>query len=66
MCRDLIERMLTADCAKRITMEEILRHPWLRQGLTSHLASLNAELLALSETAAYGMCQQVGFLNPNG
>ncbi|KAK9804863.1 hypothetical protein WJX72_008981 [[Myrmecia] bisecta] len=57
-CRNLMERMLTADCSKRITMGEILGHPWFRQGLPSHLASLNEELLALSETAAYGMCRQ--------
>ncbi|KAK9805164.1 hypothetical protein WJX72_003078 [[Myrmecia] bisecta] len=57
-CRNLVERMLTADCSKRITMGEILTHPWFRQGLPSYLASLNEERLALSETAAYGMCRQ--------
>jgi serine/threonine protein kinase len=29
-CRDLITRMLCVDPAKRIRVETILRHPWLK------------------------------------
>ncbi|KAJ3090138.1 hypothetical protein HK102_004569 [Quaeritorhiza haematococci] len=30
-CYDLMQRMLTIDPSKRITMAEILRHPWIRE-----------------------------------
>ena len=29
LCRDLIQQMLRKDQSKRISLEEVLRHPWL-------------------------------------
>lgn len=31
--RDLLSRMLTLDPAQRITLEEVLRHPWVAAAL---------------------------------
>lgn len=45
-CGDLIRRMLTADPARRITVPQILAHPWVGAGF-GPLARLNAGLLSL-------------------
>lgn len=45
-CADLIRRMLTADPAQRITVPEILSHPWVTAGF-GPLRRLNAGLLSL-------------------
>ena len=43
---DLVRRMLEPDATQRISMSEILAHPWYRLGLPAKLASLNDRLLA--------------------
>lgn len=30
-CEDLIKQMLTVDCKKRYTMEQIINHKWMQQ-----------------------------------
>jgi serine/threonine protein kinase len=51
-CKDLISRLLVADPTKRITLPEILRHPWYLQDLPPGVAEMNDELLAASEASA--------------
>ncbi|CAD5219334.1 unnamed protein product [Bursaphelenchus okinawaensis] len=36
-CADLLRRMMTVDPKKRITMAEVLVHPWIKQGYTNIL-----------------------------
>jgi serine/threonine protein kinase len=43
---DLVRRMLEPDAMQRISMAEILAHPWYRLGLPAQFASLNNRLLA--------------------
>lgn len=43
-CRDLLSRMLVADPADRITVPEIMAHPWVRSGMGA-LEHLNNSLL---------------------
>ena len=31
-CEDLIKQMLTVDCHRRISIEQIISHPWMQQG----------------------------------
>ena len=45
-CADLIGRMLTPDPAKRITLRQILRHPWVAAGMPAQLTRLNETLIS--------------------
>lgn len=48
-CKDLLSRLLVADPAQRITLLEILRHPWYLEALPPGVAEMNEELIAASE-----------------
>ncbi|KAK9915945.1 hypothetical protein WJX75_006306 [Coccomyxa subellipsoidea] len=45
-CKDLLQRILVADPAKRITMADIQRHPWFTRDLPEGVAQMNDQLLA--------------------
>lgn len=45
-CRDLLERLIVADPAKRLRMEEIQAHPWFRANLPGDALSMNDHCLA--------------------
>ena len=45
-CADLIGRMLMPDPAKRITVRQIMRHPWVAAGMPAQLARINATLIS--------------------
>ena len=38
-------RMLQPNPARRLTLSEVMAHPWFRQDLPPHLATLNDRLL---------------------
>ena len=44
-CKHLLSRLLTADPEKRITVAEILQHPWFRKDLAPGTADMNYNLL---------------------
>ncbi len=44
-CLDLLRRIMTVDCDKRITIPEIMRHPWFLEDLPLGLEEANASLL---------------------
>eukprot|EP00891_Asterochloris_glomerata_P000851 jgi/Astpho2/851/Aster-00699 len=44
-CKHLLSRLLTADPEKRITVAEILQHPWFRRDLAPGTADMNYNLL---------------------
>ena len=48
MCRDFIVRLLVLDPAKRMTAEEALAHPWLRQ--TNAAADLSQSIASLKSS----------------
>lgn len=35
-CRDLLSRMLAADASQRMTLQQVLEHPWVRQVGRAH------------------------------
>jgi serine/threonine-protein kinase SRK2 len=46
-CVDLLEKMLTVDRDKRITVQDIFLHPWFQPGLRPGAAEANAKLASL-------------------
>ena len=44
-CRDMIERMLVSNPEQRISMSEIKRHPFFREGLPDGALGMNDCLL---------------------
>ena len=47
-CQNLVVRMLQPNPARRLTLSEVMAHPWFQQDLPPHLATLNARLLQVS------------------
>ena len=45
-CKNLLECILVADPEKRITMDNIQRHPWFTRDLPEGVAQMNDQLLA--------------------
>jgi len=80
-CKQLISSMLAVDPLKRITIAEILEHPWVKQNVPSHLykippvisspaiAPLNPQildqLLVLYKTSREVIIQQLAVENEN-
>lgn len=50
-CRDLLTRLMTADPAKRLTMEEIQRHQWFLFNLPGDALLMNDTCLATPDTS---------------
>ncbi len=48
-CKDLVSRLLVADPARRITLPDILRHPWYLRDLPAGVGEMNDDLLATPE-----------------
>ena len=48
-CQDLLRRILVAEPERRITMEQIQRHPWCLHDLPEGVAELNSKLLSQPE-----------------
>lgn len=48
-CKGLLQQMLIAEPATRITISEIQKHPWFCQGLPSSLTGFNDQLLQKQE-----------------
>jgi serine/threonine-protein kinase SRK2 len=46
-CTDLLRRMLKPDTTKRITLEQILQHPWFLKKLPPHATEMNDYYLNL-------------------
>lgn len=46
--KDLIGRMLVADPQKRITLGDVMRHPWFQVGLSPEILNFNDPLVAKS------------------
>ena len=44
-CLDLLRRIMTVDSEKRITIPEIMRHPWFLEDLPLGLEEANSSLL---------------------
>lgn len=48
-CQDLLRRILVAEPERRITMEQIQRHPWCLHDLPEGVSELNSKLLSQPE-----------------
>lgn len=46
-CKDLLSKILVADPNQRITIAQILRHPWYTSGLPAGVVEMNATCLGL-------------------
>lgn len=51
--KDLLKRMLTVDPNKRITVQEILNHRWLRVRICSHSRLLSYITYEILESSSY-------------
>ncbi|WAR05363.1 SIK3-like protein [Mya arenaria] len=61
-CEDLIRQMLTVDCGKRATMEQIIAHPWMQVGdddpeFFQLIRDYNMQVLTDPDTE--NLCEQV-------
>lgn len=52
-CKDLLARILVADPSKRITVPEILEHPWFKTDLPEGVSEMNDRLVAEAEAGDY-------------
>ena len=57
-CNDLMVRLLEVDPDKRITVPEVLKHPWFVQELPEGMANLNNNLLQIPLSLQSGNCRQ--------
>ncbi len=57
-CTDLLTRLLEVDPDKRITVQQILRHPWVMQDLPEGMANLNVNLLQVPLSLQSTNCRQ--------
>ena len=57
-CASLIRGMLTIDPVERLTMEDVMRHPWVRCDLPTDCFEVNAQLLAMPEAHRTAFCRQ--------
>ena len=46
-CTDLLCRLLEVDPDKRITVQQVLKHPWFTQDMPEGMANLNSNLLQM-------------------
>ncbi|KAL3132801.1 hypothetical protein ABBQ38_006728 [Trebouxia sp. C0009 RCD-2024] len=57
-CTDLLCRLLEVDPDKRITVQQILKHPWFTQDMPEGMANLNSDLLQMPLAIQSGNCGQ--------
>lgn len=57
-CTDLLTRLLEVDPDKRITVHQILKHPWFVQDLPAGMANLNLSLLQVPMSHQSTTCKQ--------
>jgi serine/threonine protein kinase len=50
-CIDLLGRIFVTEPAQRITIAEILRHPWFKMDLPEGVAEMNSRLIPTSPDA---------------
>lgn len=56
-CCDILARMLTVDVQSRLSVQDILQHPWFLKDLSPHLISMNSDMMAVP-TAERISCSQ--------
>jgi len=57
-CYDLLSRLLEVDPDRRITVAQILQHPWFVQDLPEGLSDTNTNLLQIPLSMQSGSCRQ--------
>ena len=57
-CTDMMSRLLEVDPDKRITVPDVLKHPWFVQELPEGMANLNYSLLQIPLSLQSGTCRQ--------
>ena len=57
-CTDLLCRLLEVDPDKRITVQQVLKHPWFTQDMPEGLRHLNENLLQIPLSMQTGCCRQ--------
>lgn len=57
-CYDLLSRLLEVDPDKRITVPQVLQHPWFVQDMPEGLADTNSNLLQIPLSMQTGSCRQ--------
>ena len=57
-CTDLLCRLLEVDPDKRITVQQVLKHPWTIQDMPEGMANLNSNLLQMPLSILSGNCTQ--------
>ena len=57
-CASLIAGMLAVDPAERMTMADVMAHPWVRCDLPTDCFEVNAQLLAMPEAQRTAFCRQ--------
>lgn len=48
-CRDLLQQILVADPAERLSVAQIQEHPWVKQDLPEGIATFNSRWIARSQ-----------------
>ena len=57
-CTDLLCRLLEVDPDKRISVQQVFKHPWFLQDLPEGLQDLNNNLLQIPLSMQTGSCRQ--------
>ena len=57
-CSDLLSRLLEVDPDKRITVQQVFKHPWFVEDLPEDLQDLNIKLLQIPLSMQTGSCRQ--------
>ena len=57
-CYDILGRLLEVDPDKRITVQQVLKHPWFTQDMPEGLQDLNNNLLQIPLSMQTGSCGQ--------
>lgn len=57
-CYDLLGRLLEVDPDKRISVQQVLKHPWFTQDMPDGLQNLNDNLLQIPLSMQTGSCRQ--------
>lgn len=57
-CASLIRGMLSVDPAERLTMADVMAHPWVCTDLPTNCFEVNAQLLAMPEAQRTAFCRQ--------